>query len=91
MKSLLATMGAILAALICAATGAYVLRHYSGTAGLAVGVALVLLGLAIALPTQLRKGSMTFKDSVVVVVEQAEDALKGGSRHTDPPADKGTG
>lgn len=79
-------LGAILGAAVCTVTGAYVLRHYPGSVGLAVGVGLVLLGLAIAVPVQLKSGSMTFKDSVIVVVSQAKTALAGGRRSDDPPA-----
>lgn len=80
-------LGAILGAVVCAVTGAYVLRHYPTSVGLAVGVGLVLLGLAIAIPVQLKSGSLTFKDSVIVVVSQAKTALAGGRRADDPPRD----
>lgn len=79
MKSVLAVFSAVLAALICAATGAYILWQFHTTFGLVGGVGLVLLSVAIALPTQLKRGSAELKDSVVVVVEQAEHALKGDS------------
>jgi hypothetical protein len=86
MKHFLTVMGAILGTAVCAATGAYVLRHYPGSVGLMVGVGLILLALAIAIPLQLTRGTMTFKDSIVVVVGQAKNALAGGRRSDDPPA-----
>jgi hypothetical protein len=94
MNHVLTVLGAILGAVVCAVTGAYVLRHYPGSVGLAVGVGLILLGLAIAVPVQLTRGSVSFKDSIIVVVTQAKNALAGGRRSDDPPAtpnDKGTG
>lgn len=87
MKHVLTVMGAILGAAVCGLTGAYVLRHYPGDLGLGAGVGLILLGLAIAIPVQLKSGSMSFKDSIIVVVSQAKNAIAGGRRSDDPPAE----
>lgn len=83
-------LGATVAAFICTLTGAYILWQFHTTPGLIGGVALVLFGVAIALPTPFTTGAVTLKGGLVLVVPvimNAVDALKGGSRKTDPPAD----
>jgi O-antigen ligase len=87
MKRALTFVASILAALIIAGTGGYVLWQFHSTPGLIGGVGLVLLGVGIALPIQLREGAATLKANVVLVVPVIVDALKGGGRRTDPPAD----
>ncbi len=91
MKHLLTVLGGILGAIVCAVTGAYVLLHYPGSLGLIGGLGMILLSLAIAIPLQLTRGTTTFKDSIIVVVGQAKNALAGGRRADDPPAPKGDG
>jgi hypothetical protein len=87
MKHALAFVAAVIAALVCAITGAYILRHFPTTFGLVGGAGLILLGVGIALPIQLGQGAAALKTNVVLVVPVIVDALKGGSRKTDPPAD----
>jgi hypothetical protein len=84
---LLAIGGAIVTALICAGTGAYILREFHTTAGLLGGGFLVLLAVAIALPVPLHAGVAALKENMVVIVPVVVDAMKGGARKTDPPAD----
>jgi hypothetical protein len=86
-KHLLAILGAVIASLVCAVTGAYVLWQFHSTGGLIGGVSLILLAVAIALPIPLHDGAARLKENVVLVVPTILDALKGGSRKTDPPAD----
>lgn len=62
-KKPLEIVAAVLAALICEATGAAVLWFFHTTPGLFVGVGLILLGLAIALPTPFHAGILTFKSN----------------------------
>lgn len=88
MKHVLTVLGGIFGGVVCGLTGAYVLRHYPGSVGLAVGVGLILLGLAFVVPVQLKSGSTSFKDSIIVVVSQAKNALAGGRRSDDPPAEQ---
>jgi Kef-type K+ transport system membrane component KefB len=90
MKRLFTIVGAVIAAVICAAAGAYILWQFHTTPGLVGGAALVLLGVAIALPVPLHEGAMKLKENVVLVVPVIVDALKGGSRKTDPPMDPPT-
>jgi hypothetical protein len=87
MTRALTILAAIVAALVCALTGAYVLWQFHTNWGLLAGVALVILALAIALPTQLRQGTAELKDNATVIVPVVVDAMKGGERHTDPPAE----
>lgn len=91
MKHALAVIGAILAALVCALTGAYVLWQFHEITGLCVGVGLILLGVGIALPVPLRSGVMAIKENSVVIVPLILGAMKGGDRKTDPPADPPVG
>ena len=84
MSRLLSVLAAVVASLVCALTGAYVLWSFKTTAGLIAGVALELLALAIALPTQLKHGTAELKDNATVIVPVVVDAMKGGERHTDP-------
>lgn len=86
-KRLLAIVGAIVTALICAGTGAYILREFHTTAGLLGGGFLVLLAVAIALPVPFHAGVAALKDNMVLIVPVVVDAMKGGARKTDPPAD----
>ncbi|MDB4913111.1 MAG: hypothetical protein JWM95_755 [Gemmatimonadetes bacterium] len=93
MSRLLTIGGVILAALALIATGAYVLWQFHTTPGLVIGVVLIVLAVAVALPVQLKKGAHDLKDmsvdlhdATVVILPAAEDALRGGARHTDPPA-----
>jgi hypothetical protein len=78
MKHIFAILGAVLSALACALLGAYVLRHFETATGLAVGVGLELLAVAIALPTPFHAGVVALKENLVLIVP----------RRTDPPADK---
>jgi hypothetical protein len=87
MKQLLTILGAVLAALICAATGGYILWQFHSTAGLVGGGSLVLLGLAIALPVPFHAGVAALKENAVILVPVIVGAMKGGQRKTDPPAD----
>jgi len=91
MKHALAVLSAIVAALVCALTGAYTLWQFHSTAGLCVGVGLILLSVAIALPIPLRSGVMAIKTNAVVIVPMIVDAMQGGDRKTDPPADPPAG
>lgn len=91
MSRLLYVLGIIIATLMLALTGAYVLWAFHTTVGLVMGVVLVVLAIAVALPAQLRKGAQDLKgvsvdlhDATVVVMPAVEDALHGGARHTDP-------
>lgn len=87
MKRLLAILGAIVSALVCAGMGVYILREFHTTAGLLGGAFLVLLAVAIALPVPLHAGVAALKDNMVVIVPVVVDAMKGGNRKTDPPAE----
>lgn len=87
MTRALAVLFAIVAALLCALTGAYVLWQFHTNWGLLAGVALELLALAIALPTQLKHGTTELKDNAMVIVPVVVDAMKGGERRTDPSKD----
>lgn len=87
MRHALAVLGAIVAALVCAVTGAYVLWQFHSTTGLVVGVGLILLGVGIALPIPLHSGIVAIKENSVLIVPVIVDALKGGDRRTDPPKD----
>ena len=80
-------LGAVLASLVCALTGAYVLWQFHTNWGLIGGVGLELLALAIALPTPFTAGMATLRGGLVVIVPVVLDALKGGARKSDPPAD----
>ena len=87
LKQLTTFLMAILAALICATTGAYILWQFHTTAGLIMGVALVLLVVAIALPIPFHTGILTLKENAVTVIPVVVGAIRGGKRATDPPAD----
>lgn len=87
MKSLLKIMAAVLAAIILSTTGAFVLWQFHTTPGLVIGVALVLLGVAIALPIPFHTGILTLKENAVTVIPVVVGAIKGGKRATDPPDD----
>ncbi len=87
MKHLLAILGAVIAAIVCAMTGAYVLWQFHTTPGLIGGVALELLGVAIAVPVPFHAGVLALKENVVILIPVIVGALKGGDRKTDPPAD----
>ena len=84
MTRFLSALAAVVASLVCALTGAYVLWQFHSTGGLIAGVGLELLALAIALPTQLKHGTTELKDNATVIVPVVVDAMKGGERHTDP-------
>lgn len=91
MKKIIA---AVLAALICAVLGGYILWQFHTTGGLIGGVLLILLSVAIALPTPFHQGVVALKENLVLIVPVVSGALKGGDRKTDPPADdtsKGAG
>ncbi|MCU1381986.1 MAG: hypothetical protein JWL71_683 [Acidobacteria bacterium] len=90
MKHALAVIGGILAALVCALTGAYVLWQFHSTAGLGVGVGLILLGVGIALPIPLKSGVIAIKENSVLIIPVIRGAIKGGDRPDDPPADRTT-
>lgn len=83
-------LAAVVTAVVVAMTGALVLWRYNTTPGLVVGVLLVLLGVAIALPIQLRTGILSLKENAVTVIPVVVGAIRGGKRATDPPQD-GTG
>ncbi len=87
MTRLLAILSAVLAAVACGLTGAYVLRQFHTTAGLIGGLVLVLLAIAIALPVPFHAGVAALRENAVLIVPVIVDALIGGSRRTDPPAD----
>ena len=87
MKQFLAIVGAVIAALACGGTGAYVLWQYHTTTGLGVGVGLILLSVAIALPVPFHLGVTAFRENAVLIVPVILGALKGGDRKTDPPKD----
>lgn len=80
-------IGGIVAALFCALLGAYVLRHFQTAFGLGVGVTLELLAVAIALPTPFQAGATSLRKGLVLLIPVIVDALPGGARKTDPPAD----
>jgi Kef-type K+ transport system membrane component KefB len=84
MSRFLSVLSAVVASLVCALTGAFVLWSFKTNWGLLAGVALVLLALAIALPVQLKRGTTELKDNATVIVPVVVDALAGGERHTDP-------
>jgi hypothetical protein len=86
MKRVWTILCAVIASLATGLLGAYVLRHFETTAGLVVGVTLVVLAIGTALPIPLHNGAAWFKENVVLVVPVIVDALKGESRKTDPPA-----
>jgi hypothetical protein len=86
MRHFITFIGSIIAAIICAGTGGYVLWQFHTTTGLATGVMLVLLGVCIALPIQLKEGVSVLKSNAIIIIPVVVDALKGGSRKTDPPA-----
>ncbi len=87
MKHALTFLGAIIAALICAATGGYILWQFHTTAGLVGGAGLVLLGVGIALPVQLQEGVVVLKSNATLIIPVVVGAIKGGERKTDPPPD----
>lgn len=87
MRRAFTILGAVLAALVCALTGAYVLWQFHTNWGLIGGILLELLAVAIALPVPLHAGAVSLKENVVLVLPVLVDALKGGSRRTDPPPD----
>ena len=91
-----AIAGALVAALVLAALGAYVLYTFHTTAGLAVGVVCILLALMIVVPVQIKAGAKNMKDAgkdvhdaIVVVVPTVVDAVMDGERHTDPQSTGG--
>jgi hypothetical protein len=87
MTRVLTILGAVVAALVCAATGGYVLWQFHTTAGLVGGGFLVLLAVAIALPVPFHAGVAALRENAVLIVPVVVDAMKGGARKTDPPAD----
>jgi hypothetical protein len=89
-KRALAILGAVFLAVALAGTGAYVLRQYQTFAGLMTGAGLILLALAVAFPTPFHEGVVVLKTNLVLIVPVIADALKGGSRKSDPPADPPT-
>lgn len=88
MNKLFKVIGAILASLVCAATGAYILWQFHTFGGLVGGGLLVLLSVAIALPTPFHQGVSALKDNLVLIVPIVTGALSGGRRVTDPPKDE---
>ena len=81
----------ILAALIFAGLGVYVLWYFKTVVGLGVGVGAILIALGIALPTQLHDGVLELKANLVLIVPVIQDALSGGRRKSDPPEDPPAG
>lgn len=78
----------LLATLALALTGAYVLWQFHTTTGLIIGVVLVVLAIAVALPAQLTKGakelqrvSTDLHDATVVVLPVLEQGVRGGDAH----------
>lgn len=86
-KHALKILGAIFAALVCAAAGGFILRTFLTFAGLMTGSGLILLSLAIAFPTPFQKGVVVLKNGLLLILPVVTDALPGGSRKTDPPAE----
>ena len=81
-------LGILLTTLALGLTGAYVLWQFHTTTGLVIGVVLVVLAIAVALPAQLRKGAQELKrassdlhDATAVVLPALEDDLRTGDRH----------
>lgn len=91
MKHAMTFVGAVIAALVFAATGGYILWQFHSTFGLVGGGGFIALGVAIALPIQLKEGATALKENVVLVVPVVVDALKGGGRRTDPKDDGKSG
>lgn len=77
----------LLAALALAAFGAYVLRGYHTTAGLVMGGLAILGALSIAFPTQIDGAGAHVKGVLVLILPTVVDAMRGGDRKSDPPAD----
>jgi hypothetical protein len=73
----------IIATLVLIALGCYVLWISRTTAGLWIGVLLVLLGLAIALPAELRSGVDELRHGAVVLLPVVLDVRAGCERRTD--------
>jgi hypothetical protein len=78
----------ILAALILAVLGCYVLWVFKSTWGLSIGVALVLLAVAIALPTELRSGVDELKHGAVVLLPVVLDAKTGARAGSECPPER---
>ena len=76
----------ILAALLLAVFGGYVLRSYPGMSGLIVGGLSILGALGIAFPTQMQSGALSLKSILVLLVPVVKGAMPGGNRADDPPA-----
>jgi hypothetical protein len=77
-------IGAIAAALICGALGAFILWRFHTNVGLIVGGSLVMLAVAIALPTPLHLGVVVLKDNITLIGPAIGDAVRMGRRKTDP-------
>lgn len=69
-------LGAVLAAFVLAGAGAYVLHSFRTGSGLFVGTGLVLLAVAIALPTQFSEGVAHAKELVPAIVEAVRATKK---------------
>jgi hypothetical protein len=87
MTRLTTILGAVLAALICVATGGYILWQFHTNTGLLGGMVLVLLAVAIALPVPFQAGVAALKENAVIIVPVIVGAIRGGDRKTDPPKD----
>jgi hypothetical protein len=77
----------VLAALLLAAFGIYVLRAFPTVWGLGIGSVSVLSALCIAFPTQIHDGALSLKGTLALIIPVIVDVLPGGSRKTDPPKD----
>ena len=81
----------LIVCLIFAATGAYILWQFHTVYGLGAGLACIGLMLCIAFPTEIKPGVQTFRANAVLIIPTSVDAMKGGDRRTDPPADEAKG
>ena len=73
--------------LILAGVGAYVLFSFHTVYGLGAGLVCIGLMLSIAFPTEIKPGVQTFRANAVLIIPTIVDAVKGGSRFSDPPKD----
>jgi hypothetical protein len=80
-------LSAVIASLVLAVLGAYVLREFRTSWGLGAGLLCEFFALAIAFPTQFHDGALALKENLVILVPVIVGAIAGGRRNTDPPAD----
>lgn len=81
LKSIWEKLGAVLLCIGLAAVGSFVIYKADSFLGLAMGAGFVLLGLAVAFPTQLHTGVITFKANA----QELDEVVDGfvGRRKTD--------